>query len=231
MLSGVIPGGAKAILHEKRQTSKTKTMKYRKRSKVVLASIILGGLAANHVKAIDASWNMKGDVGPAFVDNITTTSTDLFGVTRTTKSSFKTGVRLDLDGGYQFDNSWAVEAEVGYIYNPVDFSNSSASASPNLYQLPFLFNGIYTLPFNWPVKPYIGAGVGLVFTGLNDLEDVNGAGQVMAGVKYDLNKRVDLALAYKFLITTDHDWNDLLNSTHSNNTITHSILATLTYKF
>jgi opacity protein-like surface antigen len=200
-------------------------------SKSLIVTVALGGFILNQALAEDANWYVKGDVGPAFVGDITTTSTDLFGVSRTTRSSFKTGVRMDLDGGYQFNDSWALEGEVGYIYNPVDFSNSAASASPNLYQLPIMIDGIYTLPVDWKVKPYVGAGVGLVFTGLNDLEDVSAAGQIIAGVKYDLNKNIDLSLAYKFLITTAHDWNDLLNSTESNGTITHSILASVTFKF
>jgi len=200
---------------------------------MLMPALASAGFFATQLQAADtnSNWYVKGDVGPAFVDNITTTSTDLFGVSRTTKSSFKTGVRLDLDGGYQFNDCWAVEAELGYIYNPVDFANSAGTASPSLYQLPFLINGIYTLPFKWPVKPFVGAGVGLIFTGLNDLEDVSGAGQVEAGVKYEVNKQIDLSLAYKFLITTDHDWNDLLNSTHSDGTITHSIVAMVTVKF
>ena len=188
-------------------------------------------LAAGQLYAQDSKWFVTADAGPAFVQNITTTSTDLFGVSRTTKSSFKTGVRLDLDGGYQFNRCWALEAEMGYIYNPVDFSNSSATASPKLYQLPVMINTIYTLPFDWRIKPYFGLGAGIVFTGLDDLEDVNAAGQVIVGAKYEINRRIDAGLAYRLLVTTEHDWNDLLGSTHGDSTITHSIVATVGFKF
>jgi opacity protein-like surface antigen len=183
------------------------------------------------LRAEDSQWYLKGEAGPSFVNNITTHSTDLFGTTRTTKSSFKTGFRFDVDGGYQFNDSWALEAELGFIYNAVDFSNSAGTTSPALYQLPLLVNGIYTLPLNCPVKPYVGAGLGLVVTGLNELGDANGAGQLLAGVKYDLNERIDLGLGYKFLITTEHDWSDVLGDSHSNRTLSHSILATVTVKF
>jgi opacity protein-like surface antigen len=218
---------------EHQETSKRpSTMKTHHCLAVLLGSTLLLAADPVQLKAEDSNWYFKGEAGPSFVNNITTTSTDLFGTTRTTKSSFKTGFRFDVDGGYQFNDSWALEAELGFIYNTVDFSNSAGTTSPAPYQLPFLVNGIYTLPLDWRVKPYVGAGLGLVVTGLNELGDVNGAGQLLAGVKYEVNERIDVGLGYKFLITTEHDWSsDVLGDTHSNRTLSHSILATVTVKF
>jgi opacity protein-like surface antigen len=200
--------------------------------RVLLLSVIFCGLAANQLKAADSGWILTGDVGPSFVNNLSVTSTELFtGTQTTTRFVFKTGVRLDLEGGYQFNDSWTVEGEVGYIYNPVDLSNSTGSDSPALYQVPVLVNCIYTLPVSWPVKPYAGAGLGLVFSGLNDFGDCNGAGQLLVGVKYDLNQRIDLGLGYKLLVTTEHDWNDVLQAEQGDRSITHAITAAVTVKF
>jgi opacity protein-like surface antigen len=209
-----------------------KFMKHPVPPKVMAMAAGCGILAANQLQAADSNWFLKAEAGPSFVNNISTTTTSLFGGPPvTTRSAFKTGVRLDLDGGYQFNESWAIDMELGYIYNQVDFSNSSATASPDLYQVPFLVNAVFTLPVNWRVKPYAGAGVGLVLTGLNDFRDVTGAGQLLAGVKYDLNGRVDLGLGYKFLVTTTHDWSDILDTTQGGRTIDNSILATVTINF
>jgi opacity protein-like surface antigen len=145
--------------------------------------------------------------------------------------SFKPGVRLDLDGGYQFNDSWALSMELGYLYNSVDLSNSSATDSQGLYQVPFLFNAIYTLPVDWSIKPYVGAGLGAEVTGWNHYSDVCGAGQLLAGLKFQLSRQIDLGLGYKFMITTVHNWNDAIETAQGGRTINNSILANMTFKF
>jgi opacity protein-like surface antigen len=205
-------------------------MKILRRRVGLFATVLMSATAATRLMAADAGWYLKTEVGPSFVNNISTTSTD-FGITTTTRSDFKTGVRFDFGGGYEFANSLAIETVTGIIYNEVDFSNSSGTTSPALYQLPFMINVIYTLPVDWVVKPYFGGGLGIVFTGLNDLGDVAGAGQLMAGAKYELNRHVGFELGYKLLATGEHDWADLFGTSHSTRSITQSIQAGVTYKF
>jgi opacity protein-like surface antigen len=190
-------------------------------------------LAAGRLIAQDTNtgWYLKADAGPAFVQDINTTSTDIFGGTHTTRISFSTGVRLDLDCGYQIDRAWAVEGEVGYIYNATDFSNSTGSGSSSFYQVPVMVNGIYTAPVDWFVKPYGGLGVGVVVSGLDNLEDVTAAGQVIVGAKCKLSQRWDAGLAYRFLATSSHDWNGIFTSTEGSGTLTHSVVATVGFKF
>jgi opacity protein-like surface antigen len=207
-------------------------MRYPCGAKIFVMSALCCGLAAAQVNAADSGWFLTGDVGPSFVNSMSVTTSSLFGgPPTTTRLSFNTGVRLDLDGGYQFNDSWALDMELGYIYNSVDFSNSSVTASRGLYQVPLLLNAMYTLPVDWRIKPYLGAGLGLVATGVNDLTDVSGAGQLLAGLKFQLSQRIDLGLAYKFLITTTHDWNDFLGTTQGSRTINNSILADIKFKF
>jgi opacity protein-like surface antigen len=207
-------------------------MNYFKLSNVLLLPVLGCGLVAGRVNAADSGWILSGDVGPSFVNTINTTTTEIFtGIQTTTHLAFKTGVRLDLDAGYQFGDSWTLEGEFGYIYNPVNLSLSTGTTSPSLYQIPVLANCIFTLPVHWPVKPYVGAGVGLVVTGLNDLHDLNGAGQLLAGLKYDINDRVDVGVGYKLLITTPHDWDDIIDNTQGDRSITHAIVASVTIKF
>jgi opacity protein-like surface antigen len=209
-----------------------KTMNCSKLSRLLLLPAMLCAVATNQLQAADAHWILRGDAGPSFVNNISTTTTDfLTGIQTTTRLAFKTGVRLDLETGYQFNDSWTLEAELGYIYNPVDLSNSTGTTSPSFYQVPALVNCIYTLPIKCPVKPYLGAGLGVVFSGLNNVHDFNGAGQLLAGVKYELSDRVDLGLGYKLLVTTEHNWNDVLDSTSGGRTIAQAITAAVTVKF
>lgn len=190
------------------------------------------GLIALQLHAADSGWFMKGEVGPSFVNGQSITTSGPFGGS-TARLSFKTGVRLDLDGGYQFNDSWGIDMELGYIYNSVDVANSTGatSTSPDLYQIPFIVNATYTLPFAWTVKPYVGAGAGVEVTGLNGFGDICGVGQLLAGVKYDLNRRVDLGVGYKLLVTTTHQWNDLIFASDGGRTIEQSIVAAVTLKF
>lgn len=199
--------------------------------KLFLMVIAAGCLVAGPLAAQDTNgWYLRADAGPAFVQNINATSTDIFGNTTSTKVSFDTGVRLDVDCGYQIDRCWAVEGEVGYIDNHVKFSNSSETVSP-FYQVPFLVNGLYTLPVDWRIKPYAGLGAGLVFSELNNSGDVTAAGQAIAGAKCSLGEHWEAGLAYRFLATSSHNWNGLVNSIDSKGTLTHSVVATVGFKF
>ncbi len=215
------------------------TMKHPLAVKILAISAFGCGLVlAPIVNAADSGWFLTGDIGPSFISPISLASSTpintppepLFKLS-TTKLSFKTGVRLDLDGGYQFNDSWALEAEAGFTYNAVDFANGVSTVSRSLYQVPLLLNGIYTVPVKWCVKPYIGAGMGGVATGLNGLNDVGAAGQFLAGLKFKLSSRIDVGLGYKFLITAKHDWDNVLKVTQSGRTINNSILADVTFKF
>jgi hypothetical protein len=55
-------------------------------------------------------------------------------------------------------------------------------------------DGTYTLPLKWAVKPYVGGGLGGVDSGSNGSENVNGAGQLLAGLKFQINPRMDVNL-------------------------------------
>jgi opacity protein-like surface antigen len=209
-------------------------MKYSIGAIAIGMSVICCGLAANQAAAADSGWFLNGDVGPSFVNNMSLTTENLFGPgTTTTRYSFKTGVRADLGWGYQFENGLALGMEAGYLYNSVDLANTGGLVSPDFNQVPVLLDLNYTLPLNFPLKPYLGIGAGVIASGFNGLGGVDGAGQLQAGLKYDVSQRVDLGVGYKLLVTTTHDWSDGLGleSTSGNRTIDQSILASLTLKF
>jgi opacity protein-like surface antigen len=202
---------------------------------VLLPATLLFGLAATPLRALDSGWKLGFDVGPTWVQNQNIQTEDLFvpGVTHTTTLTFKTGYRLDLDAGYQFCRYFSLEGELGYINNPVDITSSSgaSSSSTSFYQVPAMVDGVFTLPWFGILKPYAGAGLGAVWTGANDLRDVNGAGQILAGLKLGLPAGVDAAIGYKLLVTTEHDWGDILDTTQGTRTVSQSVVAAVTIKF
>ncbi len=158
------------------------------------------------------------------------------------KVSFDPGLRVDLIGGYNVSETVALELEAGLLYNSLDkitisgtqdtvpFSKSF-KLNANLWQVPVLVNGVYTFKLDSKFKPFLGAGVGGVWTcveGSGESEsDFTFAYQAMAGVKYELSNTMDIGLTYKFLGSLDHEFGGL----KTDGIYSHSILAAFTFRF
>ena len=108
-----------------------------------------------------------------------------------------------------------------------------------LYQVPLLATVSYRLLLKSGWTPFVGAGVGGVKslidlkTPLGDLSnsDFTFAYQVVAGCNYAVSKNCEVGIAYKFLATQDHDWADGGISLRTDESISHSFLASFTWKF
>ena len=166
---------------------------------------------------------------------------------------FDTGFRAGAVLGYQLNRSFAAELESGIIQNNVNYIGvqtlSSYGANATLDEIPLLVNGVYTPACKWHLKPYIGVGLGTVigifdssrvtglyFTGPGGTTtyhstDVTFAYQAEVGLNYMLGRHVTLGLAYKFMGTTDHSWQDNNTPLKTDGTMTHAIEATLTFRF
>lgn len=159
---------------------------------------------------------------------------------------FDPGARLDCQLGYNFTRNWAAELEIGLAVNQVknSFFLGTDFMEVDLVEFPIMVNVIYTQPLGRHFSAYLGGGIGGVFSDYNINEfggttasDTTFGFQGMAGVKYAINDRWDIGVAYKFLGTTDHDVGPGLDSNgnatefKSGGTMTHSILAALTCKF
>lgn len=169
---------------------------------------------------------------------------------RSSKCKFDPGFRVDLVGGYNISEAVALELEVGLIYNPFDvkykaygtftvddlvydsWSYSDKIKDLDLWQIPILLNGVYTFQTESKLKPFLGVGVGGIFTIVDGDEwgsdsDFTFAYQGMAGLNYELSECVDVGLAYKFLGTLDHKFDDV----KTDPILSHSFLASLTWRF
>src|SRR5437667_8314230 len=158
------------------------------------------------------------------------------------KIEFDPGLRFDVLGGYRFTDQLSVILEAGYIFNSVkSIAGTPLSGSGgdiNLHQVPILANVSYTFALNCPIKPFFGGGVGGVFSvaefsgaasGLpsGDSQNASAFGyQGFAGARYELNDRIELGLVYKFLGTTDADFDDF----KTDGTKTHTIAVSFIYK-
>ena len=157
------------------------------------------------------------------------------------KVSFDTGFRIDL--GYQLGltENWALQFEVGYIYNGLDKFEDNSGSSPahgELWQLPVLANVIYNIPLQPNLNLYFGAGLGADFSFIHaegdNADAVSFAYQGTVGLNYAVASNIDLGIAYKFLGTTGQTFNDLGGSGSDvkiDSSWNQSILLTVLFKF
>jgi OOP family OmpA-OmpF porin len=178
---------------------------------------------------------LKADLGAAFQQEVRIHGADLI--------DFHNGVRGDLAFGYQANSWFAVEFASGAIWNSGDkiggVSITSFGGSLDLYQIPMMGNVIFSTPAWHGFKPYIGGGVGGV-AALLDFQrplgairdmDFTFAYQAFGGLNYQLSKHFDLGVGYKFLQTDDHIWAQNGVTLKTGGTGTHSVTASLSWKF
>jgi opacity protein-like surface antigen len=120
--------------------------------------------------------------------------------------------------GYDFGH-FRADAEIAYRYNSLDGIQGPAETfEGHSSALSYMANAYFDIPVDWPVKPYIGGGVG-VATVMVDLDEI-GVGniadesdtvlayQFSGGVGYDINPKTTLTLGYRYFATDDQEFVD-----------------------
>lgn len=196
---------------------------------IPLATTAMGGDFSSHLY-------LSGDIGAAFEQAVRIKGADLI--------DFHNGLRADVALGYQAKSWFAVESASGAIWNSGDkiggVTIDSFGGSLDLYQIPIMGNVVFSTPTYWHgFKPYIGAGVGgaaaiLDFQrplgSIRDTDFTFGY-QAFAGLNYKVCEHIDLGVGYKFLQTEDHTWAQNGVTLRTEGTGTHSVTASLTWKF
>jgi hypothetical protein len=172
--------------------------------------------------------------------------------------TFDIGYRAGLKGGYTLTPRFAVELQGGYIANGVDEFGGYEVDDVEMIQTPILFNAVYTLPLGSRFEQQFGAGLGPVFSTLifddayigYDIDDdvlKNGEGdivldgsdtditlgyQLFAATVYKLSEHARLALGYKFMGTTDHEWEvEDMPNIEAKETMSHTVFFSFTWTF
>lgn len=199
-------------------------------------------LAAN---AHAGEWYVGAEGGGAFQQDVSIRdNTNPYGNGGDVK--FDAGYRAGGDVGYSFCKYFSTELDASDIHNNINTvgdSLSSIGASAHLDEIPLLVNGVFT----WPMgnfKPYVGAGAGAAI-GIVDSSNIYGlvpsgtyrdtdytfAWQGEAGFNYAVARHLDLGVVYKFVGTTENDWNDDKVPLKTDGTMTHTIMGTITWRF
>jgi OmpA-OmpF porin, OOP family len=176
-----------------------------------------------------------------------------------------------ITGSMTEDEGYIIGGAAGYVVAPTPLGNfrvelnldyrdngikslsvagfAPGAAGGDVESLAGMVNGIFDLPFNfWGLKPYVGAGAGLLSMTLsnvtlggvatvNDTTTVP-AVQLMAGVNYNLTPNWSLGLQYRFLNGFNPNFHtaafaglppgtSIATSDYQN----HSVMLTLTYSF
>ena len=196
-------------------------------------SILALAFTASAAEVVDQVY-LNVDAGVAIEKDITSKTTG-------GKISFDPGVRFGVSGGYRFNESVALELETGLIYNSIDKVGGVPltvfGQNADWYQVPILANVIYHIPIADKFHAFVGAGAGAVVSTVNiesgpfsmDDSDVTFGYQILAGVTYAINEKMDVGVGYKFLGTADHEFDSFVGLNDS--TQTHSLLATFNVRF
>jgi opacity protein-like surface antigen len=162
------------------------------------------------------------------------------------KVKFDPGARFGISGGYKFCDWFSAEAQTGIMISSLDTISGANRVDATFSNVPFLLNGRLQLPTHSRFTPYIGGGAGMSLATLDaDPISLNGrtlngsdvdvvfAYQGFAGVRYELNDRMGLALEYHYFGTTEPAWDARHASGHLKfgGIETHALTVAFDYKF
>lgn len=162
------------------------------------------------------------------------------------KIKFQSGWTVDGVLGYKFCDYFSAEFESGVIWNNITAIGGqqlSGVASAHLDEVPVLANGIFTYPLG-NFKPFVGFGVGGAFGFFSgqDFQSLGGPAtyrsmdataiyQFEIGASYALLKNLDLGVQYRFVATSNHDWNNENITLKTSGTLAHLLEARVTWRF
>lgn len=176
-----------------------------------------GAVRAQYYYAVPAGAGpyLRGDIGPSFFPDGRLTQ---FGGAAGSSVNYQTGLAADAAIGYAFNRNFSADFEFGFLGAKIDSVPGFFSDNSRLYYVPFLANAVLSLPLRHSsIVPYLGAGAGFaaaVFDtdgfgpSVNNYvtgseSDVVPAGQIFAGVRFQLMPNASLGVAYKFSATGD----------------------------
>ena len=228
-------------------------MKYKSALLVTVAAVSVG--AASQSEARHNGWYVGIEAGANWIDD--TDVLRSFVVTEPpveeefsevalvvppfaqTQLEFDTGWAALATVGYAFDNNWRIEGELGFRTNDFDVNNffrgkRLAPTSGDLTEYTAMINVIYDVPLAEKVHLNLGLGAGVDYAdldvnGVGSDSDTNFAYQAIAGVTYEISKRLDLTLTYRYLHVESPDFSNAGGSVRVDDLEKHTVTLGLRY--
>ena len=233
-------------------------------SRVILGCICTAGLShAQQPMEVEprrapeeAGFYIQGEVGGQWTHDIKLN--EFFGVPLTPDSKIKLdpGLRAGVAGGYQFNDFFALEGELGFMGSHIESITSATYIHDAYYaNLPFLVNARLQFPNRSIVTPFIGAGVGFSQTILDvdniSIMDTQGgittmhgsdwdtvfAWQAFAGLKFRINDYMRVSIQYHYFTADGATYNAEFAGGTPSGTIsfgraeTHAVSAAFVFRF
>ncbi len=150
--------------------------------------------------------------------------TELDGPVSGQRMKFSPGFQMDMSLNYRLTDWLEVGPEFGMTLNYVDSIGNWSYSDTTLFQMPMMMNITLEYPRGGRFEPYIGVGLGGVFSFLTfddgdydhdyyyyDEPDGSGSDiawvvQAYGGLRYRFNEKVSLGVAYRFLTTDRQTW-------------------------
>lgn len=152
------------------------------------------------------------------------------------------GFRFSAGVGYNLNKNWGVEFDTGYVWNTIDKAKAigaSLSGDSSFSHTPFMINVVYRYQLGAKFETYIGGGAGGVYSVLNidepgssdDDGDVVFGWQAIAGVRYIISETMSVGVGYKYMGTTEGEY-DIKGSSYEIDSVhNHSFGAVFNWKF
>ncbi|HKQ36839.1 MAG TPA: outer membrane beta-barrel protein [Verrucomicrobiae bacterium] len=216
----------------------------------VAVAILAGPLCAQEKQPYEPVYRAWIEAGALFVQ-----STELRGFPGSAGASKldpRAGFRAGLGSGSALTPYFSLDWEVGVLASSVKKASGLDDFDATITQVPFLISGTLQYENQTGFTPFVGLGVGAAATaisldrarqGTTALEgsdyDFVFAWQLAGGLKYAVNPRLGLGVLYKYLWTSDAQW-EVENATPSSTgdaTLkidgirSHAILAFVSYRF
>ncbi len=209
---------------------------------IVLAFVCL----ASFFLAVSASARngiyVEGNVGPSILED-----SDISGGGISGEAEFDTGFVIGGAVGYRFADGFRVEGGVSYRESNVDkgtYSGGELNGTGDANLTAIMANVYYDFDAGFTFKPYLGVGIGIGIFEVNcdapgnvlnvDDDSAELAWNVMLGVGYALTEDVELYYGYRYLGTTDPEFDATLlgmSGTLEAEVTIHEVLWGLRYNF
>ncbi len=194
-------------------------------------ALLMAGLTTVAAAQDLRGWYLSGGVGYSLPIDSELESTGFSGELEL-DSSFGGLVAL----GRELGNGFRTELELGYREHDVDKA-LGVTATGEMRTFSAMVNGIYDIPVDGRLRPYVGVGLGYArvkadgiapvsTTAIDDTQDAFAA-QALAGVELMISETVGLGVGYRLFAAPGLDYFAANGASVDAEYLTHTVLATL----
>jgi len=165
------------------------------------------------------SWYVGAKAGGNWIGRHTRLNSNDFGAPVNGKVTYDDGYIGAVQGGYAFRNGLRVELDGAWRYNQVDKVYGYGTGRGRMNNYAVMVDALYDIPVNYPIKPYVGFGVGasdyapekiradgMPYPGYFGGDTWSFAYQAIAGAAYNIDDNIALMLEYRFFNRPNHDY-------------------------